>query len=240
MNQIPPYNIFPLGDNALVLDFGNVIDEQINKLVHSVFYKLQNDPVPGMIEAVPGYSSLTIFYDVLRIRNKLNTQTTAFDWIRENLKKYLSTENIETGDPHELIRVPVCYEKEFGTDLDFIASQNDISIDDIIHLHSSATYRVYMLGFLPGFTYMGLVDERISSPRKQQPTQVEAGSVGIAGRQTGIYPLKSPGGWQIIGKTPWNMFEKEKVNPVSFKSGDHVQFYSISKDEFEDIQSGNA
>ena len=115
-----------------------------------------------------------------------------------------------------------------------------ISIEEIIQLHSSATYRVYMLGFLPGFTYMGLVDEKISSPRKQQPTPVEAGSVGIAGRQTGIYPLRSPGGWQIIGRTPWNLFEKEQVNPVSFKSGDHVQFYSISKDEFEDIQGGNA
>jgi inhibitor of KinA len=236
MNQLPPYNIFPLGDNAIVIDFGNIIDEQINKLVHSIFYQLQHDPIRGMIEAVPGYSSLTIYYDVLLIRNKLNKQSTAFDWIRENLLKYLVTENIETGDPDVLIKIPVCYHKEFGTDLDFIALQNNISVEEIIHLHLSATYRVYMLGFLPGFTYMGLVDERISSPRKQQPTPVEPGSVGIAGRQTGIYPFKSPGGWQIIGRTPLKLFDKEKVNPVMFKAGDYVQFYSITIDEFNYLQ----
>lgn len=240
MNQLSSYHIFPLGDNALVIDFGNIIDEQINKLVHSVFYQLQNDPIPGMIEAVPGYSSLTIYYDVLFIRARLYKQSTAFQWICESLKKYISTENIETGDPHILIKIPVCYDKEYGTDLDFIASQNNIAIEEIVHLHSSATYRVYMLGFLPGFSYMGLVDERISSPRKPQPTPVEAGSVGIAGRQTGIYPFKSPGGWQIIGRTPWKLFDKEKVNPVLFKSGDHVQFYSIRNDEFEDIKNRNA
>lgn len=239
MNQLPSYTIFSLGDNALVIDFGNVIGEQVNKLVHSIFYQLQNDPIPGMIEAVPGYSSLTIYYDVLFIRTKINKQS-AFEWVCESCKKYLSNENIETGDPEVLIKIPVCYDKEYGPDLDFIAAQNKISIEEIIHLHSSATYRVYMLGFLPGFTYMGLVDEKISSPRKPQPTPVEAGSVGIAGRQTGIYPFRSPGGWQIIGRTPLKQFDKEKVNPVLFKSGDNVQFYSITKDEFENIKSRNA
>lgn len=232
MNQLPPYHIFPLGDNALVIDFGNTIDEQLNKLVHSIFYQLQHDPIPGMIEAVPGYSSLTIYYDVLFIRNKLNKPSTAFAWVSECLKKYITTGNIETGDPEILIRIPVCYEKEYGTDLEFISSQNKISVEEFIHLHSTAIYRVYMLGFLPGFTYMGLVDEKISSPRKQQPAPVEAGSVGIAGRQTGIYPFRSPGGWQIVGRTPFKLFDKEKVNPVLFKSGDNVQFYPIAGDEF--------
>ena len=240
MSQLPSYRIFPLGDNALVIDFGNTIDEQINKLVHSVFYQLQNQPIPGMIEAVPGYSSLTIYYDVLLIRTKLNRQPTAFEFVRESLLKYLSTENIEAGDPQIVVSIPVCYDTEYGPDLDFISSQNRISSEEIIQLHSSVTYRVYMLGFLPGFTYMGLVDEKISSPRKPQPAQVEAGSVGIAGRQTGIYPLRSPGGWQIIGRTPLKLFDKEKVNPVLFKSGDKVQFYSITKNEFEDIKSRHA
>ena len=135
MNPQPLYNIFPLGDNALVLDFGNIIDEQINKLVHSVFYQLQNDPIPGMTEAVPGYSSLTIYYDVLFIRNKLDKQPTAFHWACESLKKYISTENIETGDPEVLIKIPVCYDKEYGTELDFIASQNNIPIEEINNLH---------------------------------------------------------------------------------------------------------
>ena len=237
MNQLPAYTIFSLGDNALVIDFGNIIDEQINKLVHSVFYQLQNDPIPGMIEAIPGYSSLTIYYDVVFIRSKLNKQVPAFDWISETVKKHLLTENIETGDPQTLIRIPVCYNEEYGPDLGLIVSQNKISPEEIIRLHTAVTYRVYMLGFLPGFTYMGMVDERISSPRKQQPAPVEPGSVGIAGRQTGIYPFKSPGGWQIIGRTPLKLFDKEKVNPVLFKSGDHVQFYSITSDEFVHFQN---
>jgi len=241
LTQEISYSISPLGDSALIIDFGNVIDEQINKLVHSVFFQLQNEPIPGMIEAIPAYSSLTIFYDVFVARNNMTDKVEpVFDLISDRLKKYIATENLETGDPELLIDIPVCYDKEYGIDLGFISSQNNISVEEIIHLHSSVTYRVYMLGFLPGFAYMGLVDEKISSPRKQQPAAVEPGSVGIAGRQTGVYPFKSPGGWQIIGRTPLKLFDKEKVNPVLFKPGDNVKFHSITKDEFEDTKSRNA
>lgn len=241
VDQLPPYKFFPLGDNAIIIDFGNIIDEKINKIVHSVFFRLQNDPIPGMIEAIPAYSSLTIFYDILLVKdNMTNKDKTAFNWISEKLKQYISTESLETGDPELLIHIPVCYEKEYGTDLDFIALQNNITIEEIIQIHSSTTYRVYMLGFLPGFAYMGLVDEKISSPRKSQPAPVEPGSIGIAGRQTGIYPFKSPGGWQIIGRTPLKLFDKQKLNPVLFKPGDHVKFHAITKYEFEDIKSRTA
>lgn len=238
VDHLPSYKIFPLGDNAIIIDFGNIIDEHINKLVHSVFFRLQNDPMPGMIEAIPAYSSLTIFYDILLVRDHIsNKNETAFNWISDKLKQYISAESLETGDPELLVDIPVCYEKEYGTDLDFIASQNNITVEEIIQIHSSATYRVYMLGFLPGFAYMGLVDEKISSPRKAQPAPVEPGSIGIAGRQTGIYPFKSPGGWQIIGRTPLKLFDKQKLNPVLFKPGDNVKFHAITKDEFEDIKS---
>jgi len=240
MDRLPSYKISSLGETALIIDFGNTIDESINKLVHSLFYQLQNDPIPGMIEAVPGYSSLTIYYDILFIRNILNKQTTAFEWIAESLKKFIPQENIETGDPQILIKVPVCYEIEFAPDLGCIASQNKISPDEVIYLHTSTDYHIYMLGFLPGFAYMGMVDEKISSSRKQKPEFVEAGSIGIAGKQTGIYPFRSQGGWQIIGRTPLKLFDKEKINPVLFKAGDKVQFYSITKDEFEDIKNRNA
>jgi len=240
MDRSPSYKISSLGETALIIDFGNTIDESINKLVHSLFYQIQNDPIPGMIEAVPGYSSLTIYYDILFIRNTLNKQTTAFEWVSESLKKYILKENIETGDPQMLIKVPVCYETEFAPDLGFIASQNKISHEEVIYLHTSTDYHIYMLGFLPGFAYMGMVDEKISSSRKQKPVFVEAGSIGIAGKQTGIYPFRSQGGWQIIGRTPLKLFDKEKINPVLFKAGDKVQFYSITKDEFEDTKSRNA
>lgn len=240
MNHIPPYKISPLGDSALVVDFGNVINEEINELVLSLFSQIESDPVPGMIEAVPAYSTLTIYYDVLLIRKKIGLQTTAFEWICAAVNKFLLQATGHIIKERSLVTVPVCYEKELGTDLDRIAVQNKISIEEIIHLHTSVTYRVYMLGFLPGFAYMGMVDEKISSPRKQQPVPVEAGSVGIAGKQTGIYPLKSPGGWQIIGRTPVKLFNQDKEEPTLFKAGDNVKFYSISKDEFENIKSRNA
>ena len=240
MEPQPAYKILPLSDVSLIVDFGNVIDESINKLVHAVFYQLQKDPIPGMIEAVPAYSSLTIYYDVLLIRKKFSGQQTAFEWISGKVKEHLSKDRIQFEEEGAFIRIPVCYDKEYGTDLDFIALLNQISIEEIIHLHTSALYRVYMLGFLPGFAYMGMVNEKIAAPRKQFPAPVEAGSVGIAGRQTGIYPLRSPGGWQIIGRTPLNLFDKEKENPTLFKSGDTIQFYSITKNEFENSKSGNA
>ena len=232
MEQQPAYRILPLSDVSLIIDFGNVIDESINKMVHAVFYQLQKDPIPGLVEAVPAYSSLTIYYDVPKIRKKISGEKTAFEWISEKVKEYLLKDRIHVEEQGTLIRIPVCYEKEYGTDLDFIALLNQIPIEEIIHLHTSALYRVYMLGFLPGFAYMGLVNEKIAAPRKQFPAPVEAGSVGIAGRQTGIYPLRSPGGWQIVGRTPLNLFDKEKENPTLFKSGDTVQFYSITIDEF--------
>ncbi len=239
MNQSLSYKIFPLGDGALVVDFGNIIDESINKQVHALFYRLQKDPIPGMIEAVPAYSSLTLYYDVLFIRNKLSRQTKAFDWIAEKVKKYLSVEQNNIGHEERMVTVPVCYDRVYGPDLDHIASQHNISVDAIIGLHTCAVYSVYMIGFLPGFAYMASVDEKIASPRKLQPVPVEAGSVGIAGRQTGIYPLKSPGGWQIIGRTPLKLFDKGEEEPVLFRPGDKVQFIPISKNEFEDIKSRN-
>ncbi|HET9823979.1 MAG TPA: carboxyltransferase domain-containing protein, partial [Chitinophagaceae bacterium] len=118
-----------------------------------------------------------------------------------------------------------------------LAGEKNISVEDIIRLHISRQYRVYMLGFLPGFAYMAEVEDSIAVPRKPQPQPILAGSVGIAGKQTGVYPLNSPGGWQIIGRTPLKMFEKDQATPCLLKAGDYVEFYSITKDEFEDHQS---
>lgn len=240
MMDMAPYKIFALGDSALVIDFGNVIDEPINQLVHSLFYYFKKNPLPGVIETVPAYSSLTVYYDVLTVRKKIKGDDTAFESLSSEIKKILRNQRTKNALQGELITIPVCYEKEFATDLEWIAIQNNISPEEIISLHTAATYHVYMLGFLPGFAYMGLVNEKIAVPRKQKPATVEEGSVGIAGKQTGIYPLSSPGGWQIIGRTPMKLFDKEKENPALIKSGDRVQFYSITKDEFEDIKSRNA
>jgi inhibitor of KinA len=240
MMDIPHYRIFALGDTALVIDFGNEIDEPVNQLVHSLFYYFKNNQVPGIIETVPAYSSLTVYYDVISVRKETKNDDTAFESMSSLLKNILAGKITNTTVAGNLISIPVCYEKEFATDLDWIANENNISQQEFISLHTAATYHVYMLGFLPGFAYMGLVNDKIAVPRKQKPVTVQAGSVGIAGKQTGIYPLSSPGGWQVIGRTPVNLFFKDKENPTLFKSGDRVQFYSITKNEFENIKSRNA
>jgi inhibitor of KinA len=228
-----PYQLFPLGDSAITIDFGNVIDESVNQQVIALFETFRKNPLPGMIEAVPAYSSLTIYYDTITLRKKIPAGKTVYEWISEQfstrLQQPLSIEQTE----RELLRIPVCYDPEMAPDLLSLAAQKNISPEELIRIHSEKEYRVYMLGFLPGFSYMGQVDDRIATPRKSQPANVAAGSIGIAGKQTGIYPLASPGGWHIIGRTPLVLFDAMKNEPTLLKAGDRIQFVPISKDEFK-------
>jgi inhibitor of KinA len=260
MNNLPAYKIFALSDAALTIDFGNMISNEINDIVISLFKQLQQHLLEGMTEAVPAYSSLTIYYDVVGLRKKVPAEKSVFEWMKNEIQTILQQKKEIYQVEKRLVKIPVCYEKEFAPDLEWATSQLKISVEDIIRIHTSKIYRVYMLGFLPGFAYMGEVDEKIILPRKSQPVQVAAGSVGIAGKQTGVYPLNSPGGWQIIGRTAVKMFKapskpsppiggKASVdsenrdaleNPTLLKAGDSVQFYSISKDEFENIKSRNS
>lgn len=228
-----PYQLFPLGDSAITIDFGNMIDESVNRQVIALFETFRKKPLPGMIEAVPAYSSLTIYYDTITLRKKIPAGKTVYEWISEQfstrLEQPLSIEQTES----ELVRIPVCYDLEMGPDLLSVAAQKNITPEELIRIHTEKEYRVYMLGFLPGFSYMGQVDERIATPRKSQPANVAAGSIGIAGKQTGIYPLASPGGWHIIGRTPLALFDAMKNEPTLLKAGDRIQFVPISKDEFK-------
>jgi inhibitor of KinA len=258
-SPISPYRIFPLGDTAVTIDFGNVINEKINKEVLALFHQLQSDPLPGMIEAVPAYSSLTIYYDVYGTNKNIPADRSVYEYISGQLNERLKEALPETDIASRLVTIPVCYEKEFAPDIEILAKEKNISVGEVISIHTSGQYRVYMLGFLPGFSYLGEVDERIAMPRKLQPVTVAAGSIGIAGKQTGIYPLVSPGGWQIIGKTPLKLFETSPIpiaigtspaapsaslwRPMEERAyedsicllhpGDTVQFISISKNEFE-------
>jgi inhibitor of KinA len=232
-----PYRIFPLGDTALTIDFGNHIDVEINKKVIALFHHLQQYPVPGIIEAVPAYSTITIHYDVYAVYAKISTGETVFAYVEKQLQKIIE-KPVQNKTAHErLVKIPVCYDHEFATDLNYLAAVKNISMEEVIQIHSSKEYKVFMLGFLPGFSYMGEVDEKIAIARKHQPVNVSAGSVGIAGKQTGIYPFASPGGWQIIGRTPVKLFDATKEEPALFRAGDTVQFYPISKNEFEKIIS---
>ena len=158
-----------------------------------------------------------------------------YDHLKEAVEQVLS-QPISLGEKQErLIKIPVCYEQEFAPDIHSLASGNNVSVEEVIALHVSKIYRVYMLGFLPGFSYLGEVDERIATPRKPTPQPVAAGSVGIAGKQTGIYPFASPGGWQIIGRTPLTIFDPHAGDDAALlRAGDRVQFFSITANEFTD------
>jgi inhibitor of KinA len=228
-----PYHIFSLGDSAITVDFSNTINEAINNEIIARYYELKNHPLPGMIEAIPSYSSLTIYYDIVKLKKNLPAGHTAFEAIKQQLEQRLKQPAQQKNAGERLIKIPVCYDEEYAPDMKQLTVKKNITADEVIQIHTSKTYKVYMLGFLPGFAYMGELDEKIVMPRKPQPVNITAGSVGIAGKQTGIYPLASPGGWQIIGRTALKLFDACKEEPTLLRAGDMVQFYSITKDEFK-------
>lgn len=228
------HHFFSLGDNSLTVEFGNEISVELNNQVLELANFFDRNPFEGFVESIAAYSSLTIFYDLKKVRKSFNSFPTAFDAISNLIEKaYKNLEKTQKPDSR-LVEIPVCFDDEFAPDLNFVATQNNLSTKDVINIFLGRIYRVFMLGFLPGFAYMGEIDERIATSRKSAPRQtVPIGSVGIAGKQTGIYPLESPGGWQIIGKTPQKLFTPEAENPTFFRVGDSVKFYEIKKEVFD-------
>ncbi len=226
-----PYTIFPLGDAALTIDFGNQLDEKINEQVLCLFHWLKAHPPGGVTDLVPAYSTLTVHYDVPAVVHN-HSYATAYETMAFYISKAIAGMTF-TAATSKTVRVPVCYTGDFAPDLQAVAAQTNLTVEEVVRLHTARSYKVYMIGFLPGFSYMGTVDQRIAVPRRPQPRfKVEGGSVGIAGLQTGIYPFASPGGWQIIGRTPLRMFYKDKARPVLLAPGDEVLFFSIDEDEF--------
>ncbi|HEX8197641.1 MAG TPA: 5-oxoprolinase subunit PxpB [Pyrinomonadaceae bacterium] len=225
--------IFPLGDAAAIVDFGNQISAEINDRVLSLAKYFDKNPFAGFIEIVPAYSSLTVFYDVFEVRKNNRNLETAFDFVCVEIEKAMLETNENVQIEARLVEIPICFDSEFAPDLNFIAAEKNLSSEEIIEIFLAETYRVFMLGFLPGFAYLGEVAEIIAVPRKQSPRlQVSAGSVGIAGRQTGVYSLASPGGWQIIGRTPLEMFNPDNQPPTVLQPGDRVRFHRIGKTDF--------
>ncbi|MEP7128537.1 MAG: 5-oxoprolinase subunit PxpB [Chitinophagales bacterium] len=226
------YKINALGDSAITIDFGNVIDEMINQRVIALFHYLQQQSIAGVRDIIPCYSSLTIIYDPehATLHKEFSGSYTFF---KNLLEQSIKNMPVKKEVPAGVIKIPVCYHESLAPDLNLVSAKTNLSPAAIIQLHCDKMYRVYMIGFLPGFAYMGKTDQRIAVPRKETPAPLVArGSVGIAGMQTGIYPLDSPGGWNIIGQTPLKMFDAKRENAVLLQPGDRVQFVSISLDEF--------
>jgi len=231
------YKIFPLGDAAITLDMGNVISEGLNQKALAMQRWLLDHPFEGMKDCLVAYSSLTVSYNPVMVKKYYNLNTTAFSWVADRLRQAFEQSVQTVPEAREVIRIPVCYEGGYAPDLGALAQQKQLSEQEVVNIHTATIYNVFMIGFLPGFSYMGEVNERIAVPRKQHPTQVLAGSVGIAGSQTGIYPLNSPGGWQIIGRTPLTLFDPFVPEPVKLQAGDRVQFYAITQNEFKEYSS---
>ncbi|WP_456394449.1 5-oxoprolinase subunit PxpB [Thermococcus sp.] len=218
----------PAGDSALVIIFGDKIDEKINKKVHAVADAIEKASPDWLVDAVPTYTSIYVYYDPLKL---------SYQEALNAIKPFLSAE--PEKEKQRVVEIPTVYGGEFGPDIEFVARHNGLTVDDVIEIHSKPLYRVYMLGFTPGFAYLGGMDERIATPRLERPRlKVPAGSVGIAGKQTGIYPIESPGGWRLIGRTPLRLFTPEKDPPTLLQPGDYIRFVPVSEEEFREIYGG--
>lgn len=231
------YHIYPCGDHALTIELGDRIDAGVNEKVISLFHYLQQARINGVQDIIPSYHTVTLVYDTALLK-KQHPASCVYDMMYGQLQNAANTfsQNILTSS--QVINIPVCYDPSLAPDIDSLAALQGLGKEEVIALHTAKTYRVYMIGFLPGFAYMGTVDEKIATPRKIKPrAQVPAGSVGIAGEQTGIYPFDSPGGWQLIGQTPFQMFSVAKQNPCYLQSGDEVRFYAISVAEFTKLKN---
>ncbi|WP_245613711.1 5-oxoprolinase subunit PxpB [Alkalihalobacterium bogoriense] len=218
----------PLGDCAIRFSFGDNISFSVHKYIRYFCNELEKRQIKGIIEWVPSYHTVTIYYDPV---------VYSYEEIRTILERLYEKSKTTTLTKARLVTIPVLYDKEVGPDLHKVAQFHQFSIDKVIEIHSSPLYLVFMIGFTPGFPYLGGMDEAIAIRRLENPrVRVHAGSVGIAGNQTGIYSVDSPGGWHIIGRTPVPLFEMKKNPPVLLQAGDFLTFTPISKQEFDSIE----
>jgi inhibitor of KinA len=224
----------PLGDRALRIQLGEGIDEATHRRVRAVFARLASRPVPGTIDIVPAYASVTVHYDPARLPNEESDSaaTSAYERFAAAIHTTLDALTTETLPEPRVVEIPVSYGGELGPDLAEVARQHGLSEEEVVRLHSGASYLVYMLGFAPGFAYLGGLPEALVTPRRPEPrTAVPAGSVGIGGGQTGVYPLVSPGGWQLIGRTSIRLFDPRRDPPALLSVGDIVRFRAVAPNE---------
>ncbi len=235
--------ISPLGDSALVITFGDSIQYDIHKQIKTCKDSIELNPFPGFIECVPAFTNLTIFYNPLEVvaavkKKEKKEFVSPFEVVSSILQSKLENEQTEKELDHRTVSIPVCYGGEYGPDLEYVARHHNLTPEEVISIHSEGEYLAYMIGFAPGFPFLGGLSEKIATPRRSSPrTSIPAGSVGIAGMQTGVYPISTPGGWQLIGQTPIKLFLPEQNPPSLLQAGDIVKFKPISKEEYQEMQA---
>jgi KipI family sensor histidine kinase inhibitor len=214
-----------LGDRGLLVELGRRIDPVVNRRVQQLMRRLAREEIEGLLETVPAYSSLLIVYDPLRV---------APEALKRQIAMRCDFDTMDDTEDRPIREIPVVYGGEAGPDLETVAEYHGLSAADVVRLHSGSVYRVYMIGFTPGYPYMGELPEALNTPRRDTPrTRIPKGSVAIAQRQTGIYPVVSPGGWQIIGRTPLELFDARQAHPSLLSMGDQVRFVAITAEEAE-------
>ena len=234
--EMPGVNFYPLGDAAIVLEFGDHINRLTHGHIQAFTAHLDQHPFPGLVEYVPAFTTLTIYYDPWVVsqqglRSPYETVAALLQEMLLHVKTTLEKPNAK------VVEIPVCYGGKYGPDLEYVASLHGLTPKEVIKLHTQTTYLVYMIGFAPGFPYLGGMAPEIATPRKDKPrARVPAGSVGIAGKQTGVYSIPSPGGWQLIGRTPLLLFNPHRDHPSLLQAGDLIRFKPVSEKKFEKIK----
>ena len=233
------FSIQPVSETAVKVEFGKEIAPEIHYKVKALMDHLDKAPFPGFIEYVASFASVTVFYDLCAIKKIQQLERfadksqPAYQFVGELLREVTGSLPVYTEGAARVVKIPVCYGGQYGPDLEYVAECNQLTVQEVIDVHSRGRYLVYMLGFAPGFPYLGGMSERIAAPRRQSPRlSIPAGTVGIAGKQTGVYPIETPGGWQLIGRTPLELFCPQKNPPTLLRAGDIIEFQPISHQEY--------
>lgn len=215
------------GDSSILVEFGNEISPEINARIAATVNIIRDQHILGIVDMIPTYCSLLINYDVRVIR---------YEELKKRIKAILRADIKGSSGKKRIYEIPVCYGGEYGPDMEFICKNAGLSEEEVIAIHSSKDYLIYMLGFLPGFTYLGGLDERIHTPRLSNPRlKIPAGAVGIGGSQTGIYPMESPGGWQLMGSTPVKTYDPDRAVPILVEAGEYIRFVPVDEAEYKRI-----
>ncbi|MBW3701852.1 kinase inhibitor [Bacillus aerophilus] len=227
----------PLGDAAIVIQAGTDISEDIHERVKQLFSCIEQHPFDGYVEAVQAFTNVTVFYEPYTVYQSAQLKQRAispYEWVKDYIENLLEDNWQEANQAkRRIVDIPVCYGGELGPDLEEVARINGLTPEEVVRIHTSGTYLVYMIGFAPGFPFLGGLSEKIAAPRRETPRMsIPKGSVGIAGKQTGVYPISTPGGWQLIGQTPLSLFRPNAERPSLLKAGDEVRFVQLSEKEF--------
>ena len=228
------YEIKNVGEGAVLVVFGYSISPDIQRKMQSLSEYTESHPFDGFEECVASYTGLTVYYNPWKVFEAFPDKRPG-DTMREKMASYIrSTEMVKPSMPRQ-VEIPVCYGGEYGPDLAFVADFHHMTEEEVVKIHTAPEYLVYMLGFCPGFPYMGGMDKRIATPRRASPRlAIPKGSSGRAGGQTGGYPLSTPGGWQLIGRTPVDLFRPDnQEEPTLLKAGDHVHFRAVTEEEYK-------